>query len=97
MLSVSGKIDNIFFIKFDQLFFRHISDPKEDWFRAMLSTIFTIHSEAPARFGSNHLTEPKTLVYQGGYSSFHDWSRGDRKHGKTSPHHCQRVSGPTAA
>merc|ERR1719427_1678260 len=28
---------------------RHISDPKEDWFRAMLSTIFTIHSEAPAR------------------------------------------------
>ena len=31
-------------------FSRHISEPKEDWFRAMLSTIFTIHSEAPARF-----------------------------------------------
>ena len=61
MLSVSGKIDNIFFIKFDQLFFRHISDPKEDWFRAMLSTIFTIHSEAPARFDSiTSTTEPKS-------------------------------------
>merc|ERR1719167_773996 len=28
---------------------RHISEPKEDWFRAMLSTVFTIHSEAPAK------------------------------------------------
>jgi len=56
---------------------RHISDPKEDWFRAMLSTIFTIHSEAPAR--------EDVLVFMTGQEEIENMARQIRTIAKEYP------------